>query len=174
MEENNEEFEEDQLVEKSRTEKKHEAEALQVLGERLIGLTNSQLNQLDLPESLFDAIKLAQTIKSHGGKKRQIQFIGKLMRDELLDVGAMNLLFSRVDGVASAESKAFKAIEQWRDKLVDGGNDSISLFLESFPNADIQQLRQLARNASNKKNEKLAKKSKKVLFQFIKQLTDEK
>lgn len=170
MEEDHEEFDEPHI--KSRTEKKHEAEALQVIGERLVGLTDSQLIKLDLPETLFDSIKLAQGIHSHGGKKRQLQYIGKLMRDDLLDMDSINLFLSRMDKVASEETKAFKAIEQWRDKLIDGGNDAVNQFLASFPDADIQQIRQLVRNANNKKNEKLAKKSRKAIFQFVKQLSD--
>ena len=171
MEEEHEDFNEPHI--KSRTEKKHEAEALQVVGERLVELTNLQLKQLDLPETLYDSIKLAQKIDAHGGKKRQLQFIGKLMRDEFLDIEAINLLFSRIDRAATAETKAFKAIEEWREKLVGGGKDGMSLFLESFPQADIQQLRQLVRNSTNTKNEKLAKKSKKALFQFVKQLIED-
>jgi len=169
MEEDQAQFEDS--LEKSRTQKKLEAEAAQVIGERLVGLSVAQLNQLDLPETLSDSIKLAQSIQSHGGKKRQLQFIGKLMRDENLDMAAIKLLLSRLDGAASAETKAFKAIEQWREKLIGGGNDVVSLFLESFPQADTQQLRQLIRNANNKKNEKLVTKSKKAIFQYIKQLS---
>ena len=175
MEEEHEDFDKDLGDEpelKSRTEKKYEAEALQVVGERLVELRDTHLKQLELPETLYDSIKLAQKIDAHGGKKRQLQFIGKLMRDELLDMDAINLLLSRIDSAASAENKTFKALEQWRDKLVEGGKDEMSLFLESFPQADMQQLRQLIRNSSNKKNEKLAKKSKKTLFQFIKQLSE--
>ena len=167
MEEDHDQF--DEQLEKSRTQKKHDAESVQAIGERLVGLTDFQLNQLDLPETLYDAIKLAQTINSHGGKKRQLQFIGKLMRDEFLDMDAIHLLLSRIDGVASAETKAFKELEHWRDKLIDGGNAAVSELFESHPDADIQQVRQWVRNANNKKNEKLAKKSNKALFQLIKQ-----
>ncbi len=163
----------DQTVEKSRTEKKREAEALQVTGERLVGLTDAQLEQLDLPETLFDSIKLAQAIKSHGGKKRQMQFIGKLMRDEQLDIEAINLFFLRLGGAVSSESKAFKAIEQWRDTLLEGGKEALNRFLVAFPHADIQQLRQLLRNASHPKNDKLVKKSRKALFHYIKQLSED-
>ncbi|MDH3326149.1 MAG: DUF615 domain-containing protein [Gammaproteobacteria bacterium] len=172
MEDNEEQF--DELEVKSRTQKKHEAEALQVVGARLLELTDSQLMQLDLPEQLFDSIKLAQTIDAHGGKKRQLQFIGKLMRDENLDISAINDLLARLDGDAVLQIKAFKALEQWRDKLVDDGDSALTLLLEKYPQADVQQIRQHIRNANNKKNEKLVKKSKKAIFQYIKQLSEEK
>jgi len=163
----------DEFQEKSRTQKKHEAEAAQVIGERLVGLMDSKLIQLDLPEILFDAIKKAQTINAHGGKKRQLQFIGKLMRDENLDMNAINNLLVRIDGNAALQTKAFKEIEEWRDKLISGGNDAVNLLLESYPMADAQQIRQLVRNASSKKNEALAKKSKKTIFQVVKELIEE-
>lgn len=164
---------EDISEEKSRTQKKHEAEAAQAIGERLVDLTDSQLKQLDLPEQLFDSIKLAQSIDAHGGKKRQLQFIGKLMRDENLNMEAINNLLARLDGDAAQQIKAFKAIEQWRDKLVAEGDAALGTLLETYPDADVQQLRQYIRNANNKKNEKLATKSKKTIFQYIKQLADE-
>ncbi|HFD33035.1 MAG TPA: DUF615 domain-containing protein [Gammaproteobacteria bacterium] len=155
---------------KSRTQKKREAEALQAIGERLVGLSDKQLKQLNLPETLFDSIKQAQSIHAHGGKKRQLQYIGKLMRDENLDMDSITHLLAQIDTQASAENQAFKAIEQWRDRLVEEGNQAVSLLLEQYPQADVQQIRQLVRNANNKKNEKLAKKSKKAIFQLIKQL----
>ncbi len=158
---------------KSRTRKKQEAEAAQAIGERLVTLTQKQLNQLDLPELLTDSIIQAKTIHAHGGKKRQLQFIGKLMRDEKLDMTAINQLLERLDGDTASQTAAFKKIELWRDKLLAGSNDVISEFLHEYQNVDAQLLRQTIRNSNQSKNEKLAKKSKKLIFQFIKQSIEE-
>ena len=170
MEDDQENFDEPEFISKS--QKKREAEAAQSLGERLVTLNESQLKQLDLPETLYDAVKEAQSIHAYGGKKRQLQFIGKLMRDENLDTEGINRLFARIDGAALENKQAFKAIEQWRDKLVEQGDEAVSLLLDKYPQTDAQQIRQLVRNANNKKNEKLAQKSKKALFQTVKQIIE--
>ena len=65
---------------KSRTQKKNEDRALQRLGEQLIALPSSQLEAMDLPEELLTAIELAHKIKSRSARRRQIQYIGALMR----------------------------------------------------------------------------------------------
>jgi len=65
---------------KSRTQKKNEDRALQRLGEQLITLPFDQLQMMDLPDELLTAIKDARKIKSHGARRRQIQYIGALMR----------------------------------------------------------------------------------------------
>ncbi|MDA8416102.1 MAG: DUF615 domain-containing protein [Betaproteobacteria bacterium] len=64
----------------SKSQRKRDMTALQNLGESLLGLNRHQLDQLDLPESLYDAIQEAKSITAHGARRRQLQFIGKLMR----------------------------------------------------------------------------------------------
>ena len=161
-----EEFEDEDFV--SRTQKKQEAEAAQELGERLLEISSKQLKSLDLPENLFDAVIEAKNIKAHGGRKRQLQFIGKLMRHiELDDIVAF---FEDLDNKHYSANAKFKNMEIWRDRLISEGNDAIQAFKNERPEADVQKLRQLVRNATNKKNEKLALKSKRAIFQHIKEV----
>ena len=65
---------------KSRTQKKKEDRALQRLGERLVALPLVRLETLELPDDLLTAIEFAKKIKSHGARRRQMQYIGTLMR----------------------------------------------------------------------------------------------
>ena len=65
---------------KSRTRKKNEDRALQRLGEQLLALPFGQLKTMELPDELLTAIESAHKIKSHGARRRQIQYIGALMR----------------------------------------------------------------------------------------------
>ena len=65
---------------KSRTQRKNEDRALQRLGEQLLALPLGQLETMDLPDELLTAIKFTRKIKSHGARRRQIQYIGALMR----------------------------------------------------------------------------------------------
>ncbi len=64
----------------SKSQRKREATVLQELGEQLVKLTPAQLQRIPLPEELQATVRLAQTIAQRGGRKRQLQFIGKLMR----------------------------------------------------------------------------------------------
>jgi len=158
----------DQEFEISRTQKKREAEAAQKLGERLILLNEKQLKELNLDESLLDAVHLAREIKAHGGKKRQLQYIGKLMRHT--DIEPIEEYFEQLDSRHNIETAKFKSLENLRDKLVEQGVSMIDEVGKEFPNVDHQKLRQLVRNAANKKNEKLALKSKRAFFQYLKEL----
>ena len=64
----------------SKSQRKREATALQALGEQLVKLTAAQLNRITLPDDLLAAVRQAQSISQRGGRKRQLQYIGKLMR----------------------------------------------------------------------------------------------
>jgi ribosome-associated protein len=64
----------------SKSQRKREATALQAIGEQLVKLTSTQLNRIPLSDELLAAVRLAQSISQRGGRKRQLQFIGKLMR----------------------------------------------------------------------------------------------
>lgn len=71
---------EQSLLPPSKSQRKRDASALQALGEQLVHLSSTQLKQLPLPEALLLAVQEAQTITERGGRKRQLQYIGKLMR----------------------------------------------------------------------------------------------
>jgi len=152
----------------SRSQKKRDAEAAQALGERLLELSNKQLQSLNLPESLVDAVQEAKSIKAHGGHKRQLQFIGKLMRE--MDADPLVSYFEQLDNKNYQQNAKFKQMENWRDQLVNGGNQVVEEFQAEFPSVDSQKLRQLIRNANNVKNEKLATKSKRAIFQYVKEI----
>src|SRR6185503_17138270 len=65
----------------SKTQRKRQMLELQTLGERLTALSEEQLEELELPERLFDAIIAAKRITKFGGLRRQMQYIGRLMRE---------------------------------------------------------------------------------------------
>lgn len=159
----------DQELEKSRSQKKREAEAAQDLGKRLLSLNEKQIASLHLDDSLLDAVRLAKNISSYSGKKRQLQYIGKLMRN--VDIAPIEKFFSDLDSHHHQETAKFKALENWRDRLLEQGVPVIAELEREYPMLDQQKLRQLVRNASNKKNEKLALKSKRAIFQYLKELS---
>jgi ribosome-associated protein len=110
----------DDLQEKpSKSERKREAHAAQDLGETLIGLRDSELVALDLPERLVDAIREARRIPSRGGGARQRQYIGKLMRD--IDPEPIRAALSAHSAQSALESERFKRLEAWRERLLIEG-----------------------------------------------------
>ena len=110
-------------LEKSRTQLKKEATALQKLGEKLVLLPDDQLNRMGLPTALLEAIQTVRAIKSHGARRRQMQYIGTLMRR--VDTEPIEQAILEIEQGAYRQAKAFHRIEAWRDRLVDGNDDAI-------------------------------------------------
>ena len=131
----------------SRTELKQESAALQALGEALLDLRGDLFQRLDLPEKLADAIVEAKRITNFEGKRRQMQFIGKLMRklDEAAVAAIEAALEEQRKGSAS-EKIALHQAELWRDRLI-ADDHALPEWLAAYPGTDIQQLRALVRQA---------------------------
>jgi ribosome-associated protein len=121
----------------SKTQLKREMDALQDLGETLVGLDKSRLAQLDLPERLVDAITLARGITRHEARRRQMQYVGKLMRQ--VDPAPIRATLERWDTVPRAEKARFASIERWRERLLDDAT-AIDAFVEAHPSADREAL----------------------------------
>ncbi len=103
----------------SKSARKRAAHEAQDLGETLIGLRDSELDALDLPETLAEAIRLARRIPSRGGGARQRQYIGKLMRE--LDLEPIRAALEARSRHSAHEAEAFKRIEEWRERLIAAG-----------------------------------------------------
>ena len=131
----------------SRTDLKRESTELQALGEALLTLRASLLDKLDLGEKLKDAIEEAKRITNFEGKRRQMQFIGKLMRG--LDAATLDTVRSALDeqnrGPAQ-ETAILHDAERWRDRLI-ADDDALGGWIETHPGTDAQQLRALVRQA---------------------------
>ncbi|MFX3547641.1 MULTISPECIES: ribosome biogenesis factor YjgA [Ralstonia] len=161
--------EDDPDTPKSKSQRKREVNALQDLGSALEALPKDKLAKVPLPETLADALREAKRITSHEGKRRQMQYIGKLMRaltDE--DVEAIRRVMATFVGASKAETARLHAIERWRDRLI-AGDDAVTEFIAAHPDTDVQALRTLVRNA--RKEVQLAKppRSSRELFQMVKQ-----
>ena len=133
--------------EPSRTELKRESDELQKLGESLLTLRADLMAKVDLPEKLVEAVVEAKRITNFEGKRRQMQFIGKLMRklDDDAVEGVRAALLEQSQGSAQ-ETLQLHLAEQWRDRLIQD-DDACGEWLQSFPDTDSQQLRALIRQA---------------------------
>ncbi|MBM3343387.1 MAG: DUF615 domain-containing protein [Betaproteobacteria bacterium] len=149
----------------SKSRRKAEAQALQALGAELVMLNREQLAQVDLPESLRDAVTDAQRIKSHEGRRRQLQYIGKLMRN--VDAAPIRAKIDAWKSVSVEVTRQLHLIERWRDRLLDE-TTAIEAFAGDFPQADLQQVRTLIRNARREREHNQPPKSYRALFQLLK------
>lgn len=157
---------------RSKTKAKEEVEALQELGKRLVGVGNDRLKKLDIPESLRDAVLEAKRITSHGALRRQMQYIGKLMRDA--DIDPIQEMLDELDGISNKANARFHALEKLRDRLLSD-ESVITTLKNDYPELDVSALRTLRRNALKEQAEQKPPKSYRAIFQLLKSLesTDE-
>jgi len=131
----------------SRTDLKRESTELQKLGEALLSLRSDLLERLELSDKFKDAIADAKRITNFEGKRRQMQFIGKLMR--LLEPQVVETVRAALDEQANgsnADKLLLHQAETWRDRLVDE-EDAAAQWINLNPGTDVQQLRALIRQA---------------------------
>ena len=156
----------------SKTQLKAEADEKQALGEALLTLRADLMARLDLPEKLLDAIAQAKKITNFEGKRRQMQFIGKLMRP--LDTEPIRAAIDEQKNGSVQLTLALHLAEQWRDKLI-ASDDALGDWLAEHPDTDSQQLRALVRQArKDAKPEKPGEaprhgKSYREIFQLVRQ-----
>jgi ribosome-associated protein len=134
-------------VEVSKTDLKRESAELQALGEQLLGLRAGLFEPLGLSDKLVDAVTEARRITNFEGKRRQMQFIGKLMRqlDEDSLQAVREALQVQQHGSAQ-EAAALHQAEGWRDRLI-AEDTAVGQWLSAYPSTDSQQLRALVRQA---------------------------
>lgn len=128
----------------SKTQLKAEADEKQALGEALLTLRADLMARLDLPDKLLDALKEARRITNFEGRRRQMQFIGKLMRP--LDVTPIRAAIDEQANGSADLTLALHLAEQWRDRLI-ASDDALGDWLTDYPDTDSQQLRALIRQA---------------------------
>ena len=128
----------------SKTQRKKEMHALQTLGQQLVDLSRDQLARVDLPEELREAIDFAHKVTSHEGRRRHMQYIGKLMRR--VDADEIRAAIGRATGDSRAAVALMHFAERWRDRLL-ADDDALTEFMAERPGADVQWLRATIRAA---------------------------
>lgn len=154
----------------SKSQLKREMQALQQLGETLIAMTATERARFPLSDDLLAAIDETARIRSHEGRRRHMQYVGKLMRKEDLD--AINACFDAIEDEQAQRDHAFQRLEKWRERLIDGGDADIEAFLKAYPDADRQVLRQLVRNAVRERQKEAGTASARKLFKHLRDSAD--
>ena len=155
----------------SRSQDRRDALEVLALGERLAGLTDTQLAKLPVPADLLPHVREARRITSHIARKRQLAFLAKQMRredDETLD--AIRDALDEKGEAARQEAAALHRAEAWRERLLEEGDTALSELLEAHPDADRQQLRQLVRSALEERRKDKPPRAYRELFRAIRDL----
>ncbi len=156
----------DQDESTSKTRRKKDMLALQDLGVQLVGLNEQQLQDMQLPESLLDAVQEARRLTKHEARRRQMQYIGRLMRD--IDAAPIRERLEQWRGQGREHTAQLHAIERWRDELL-AADPALARFLDEHPAADSQKLRSLIRNARREQAAALPPKSYRELFRVLRE-----
>jgi ribosome-associated protein len=155
----------------SKTKRKQEMHELQALGVALVGLTEAQLEDLSLDANLHQALLEAKRITAHEGRRRQMQYIGKLMRKN--DVEPIREAVAAMQLGRAKDSLALHETERWRVELI-ASDDALTRWTAEHPGSDLQQLRSLiraARKDAAAAPEQRSGRAYRELFQFIKTQT---
>ena len=155
-------------IEPSKTAIKKQMTALQDLAKNLVALSEKELAHLALPEKILEQIQLARKIHRGSGKKRLIQYIGKLLRTS--DVELIQAAFEQLQKGQKDQARAFHQLEQLRDRLISDGEDMIDTVIASYPQADRQQLRQLLRNIDKERSQNKPPTTARKLFKYLREL----
>jgi ribosome-associated protein len=149
----------------SKSQRKRDMTALQDIGAELVGLNDQQLAAIDLPEALREAVAEARRLRSHEARRRQLQYIGKLMRQ--VDPAPIREKLDGFRSTSAAETARLHRIERWRERLLDEPG-ALAEFIAAHPGTDSQQLRTLIRNTAEERARGKPPKHFRALFQMIK------
>jgi len=162
-------FEHDNDELKSKTRVKKEMLALQDLGEKLTTLPASLLDKCQLSEELLRAINEYKRIPDkRGARKRQLQFIGRLMRD--VDPGPIQQVLDEEGRQVEQEKRRFHRLEEIREQLLEGDLDVLDTLIRGNPGMDIQHVRQLIRQAGKETVENKPPAASRKLFAYLREL----
>lgn len=162
---------EEEAPRETRGEKKRKATQLERLGESLVDLPPSKFARVPMPDDLRVAVTEARRIKSsRGGYRRQVQFIGKIMRN--LDAQPIADALEAMDGEDAPSAKTFRAAEVWRERLIAEGDKALEELVKESPAADRTSLRQLLRAAQKEKTSAKPPHATRALFRELKALFD--
>ena len=151
----------------SKSQRKREMHELQDLGERLVQLSAERLAGLGLPDDLRRAVEEARRITKHEARRRQMQYIGRLMRG--VDAAPIRETIAVLDGRSAAETASMHRLERLRVRLLHD-ETVLTELARDHPGADLQHLGQLRRNALKEKEQGKAPRSFRELFRALRDL----
>ena len=154
----------------SKTQRKQQMEALQELGEELVALSADRVKKIDIPDELRDAVRDAQRMtRPDDARRRQMQYIGKLMRS--VELEPIRAALAQVRGESAQETARLHRLEKLRaDLLAD--EKVLGEIAARHPAADLQQLRSLRRSALKEQERNAPPRSYRAIFQLLKEIDE--
>ena len=152
----------------SKSQRKRDATAAQQLGKDILALSADAQNSIELPENLSKALDDARRIKKNSALKRQLQYIGKLMRH--IDLEPIREQYLKLINHYDKDIKELHRLEKWRDRLLAEGDIALEELIIEAPNTDRQHLRQLIRQSAKETKLKKPPKSAREIFKYLKTL----
>ena len=149
----------------SKTELKKDSKKIQQFGREISELTINNIEAFKFPVNIYEATIDLKNLKSNSAKKRQVQYLGKLLRE--IDLADAFITMKQLKVSSQKEIQRNHIIEDWRDKLLNN-NESITEFVDLYPNINRQSIRQAITNAQKEKKEAKPPKYSKQLFKLIK------
>ena len=143
---------------------------LQDLGAALVALDPARLASINLPEQLSEAIRFARTLRSHEARRRQMQYIGRLMRN--VDDAPIRDALARAAAGPARERARFARVERWRERILDEA-DGLQAFVDAHPTASRERLSDLAVAARGERARSCRPHSYRALFRELERLLDD-
>lgn len=150
----------------SRTHKKQQALRLQRLGERLVALSPEQATAIAMPEELAAAVTAAREMHKHGARRRQLQYVGALMRE--LDPEPIEAALTNLTRGNRQEVRQFKRVEAWRDALLAGEGAVMAEIREACAGVEMDRIENLVAEARAAKATPAKRKAARRLFRYLK------
>ena len=152
----------------SKTQKKQAMHELQGLGEALAEFSLDKLKKMALPEAIFNALRDYQRIQINSeGRRRQMQYIGKLMRST--DPEPIRAILAQIKSQSAEETARLHRLERLRDQLLED-EQTLNEIISLYPSADLQHLRALRRAALKEKTLQKPPRNFREIFQYLKTL----
>jgi ribosome-associated protein len=151
----------------SKTRRKKEMLQLQALGVALVDLPDAQIHAMGLSDRLREAVLEAKRIKAHEGRRRQLQYIGRLMRE--VDPAPLRERLDAILGGSVQEAARHRRLEALRERLI-ADDEALTDFVATHPGADLQVLRTLIRNTRKEQKEGKPPRAFRELFRVLKSL----
>lgn len=160
-----------QFLSPSRSQQRREALGVLELAEQLAAQSPAQLEKLPIPEALLPHIEDTRRITAHIARKRQLAFLAKQMRRE--DDETLDAIRDALDAGSETSKRGVALMhkaEDWRTRLIDGGDAALTALLDEYPAADRQRLRQLVRNALDERARNKPPRAFREIYQLLREL----
>lgn len=148
----------------SKTRRKRQMRDLQDVGAALVKLSKEQLARIEMPENLREAVMECRRFTKHEAIRRQMQFIGRIMRD--IDAGPIAAQLAQIEAPSKRQTALFHVAERWRADLIDDP-EAIGRFVKEYPEVDPHRLRELAAAAREEKRAAKPPRNFRELFHVL-------